>query len=263
MLIGCSNDTSSTTGPKPNAVAALAADVDGNDQADRGRSDVQIVSGSGDIAPVVKQFRDLLGDLNQNVKDEQPGNRREVNWDGVGVQRTNNDAFPGNFFNVNSPRGILFSTPSGQFRISDNGYTDINPNYANEFNFFSPPRLFVARNSTITDCDFVVAGSNTPATVNGFGAVFADVGRANSTRLEFYDAQGNLVLNIKAPRRSDDRGLSFVGAVFESRIVARVRVVSGDTPIGPDDNVQGAGQKHDVVAMDDFIYGEPRAISSR
>ena len=43
--------------------------------------------------------------------------------------------------------------------------------------------------------------------------------------------------------------------------VARLRVISGDTPIGPDDNVHGAGKKHDVVAMDDFIYGEPRAIN--
>ena len=39
------------------------------------------------------------------------------------------------------------------------------------------------------------------------------------------------------------------------------RVISGDTPIGPDDNVHGAGKKRDVVAMDDFIYGEPRAIN--
>jgi hypothetical protein len=28
-----------------------------------------------------------------------------------------------------------------------------------------------------------------------------------------------------------------------------------------DDNVKGAGSKRDIVAMDDFIYGEPRAIN--
>ena len=161
---------------------------------------------------------------------------------------------------MNSPRGILLSTPSGLFRISDNGYTDINASYAGEFNVFSAPRLFVARGSTIVDVNFFVAGSNTPATVTGFGAVFGDVGRAHSTLIEYYDVDGNRLLTVAAPRESDARGLSFVGAVFESRVVARVRVISGDTPIGPDDNVKGAGPKADVVVMDDFIYGEPRAI---
>ena len=259
-LIGCDNNTPLATDPRtPNASSLGGVAADKKELKNKG--DAQIVSATGDILPAVNEFRDLLGTLNPNVINEQPGGRREVNWDGVGAANTNNEAFPGNFFNVTSPRGILFSTPSGLFRISNNGYTDINANYANEFNVFSPPRLFVARGSTITDVDFVVAGSNTPATVTGFGAVFADVGRAHSTTIEFFDVQGHSLLKVAAPRRSDDRGLSFVGAVFGSRVVARVRVTSGDTPIGPDDNVHGAGKKHDIVAMDDFIYGEPRAIN--
>ena len=49
--------------------------------------------------------------------------------------------------------------------------------------------------------------------------------------------------------------------MFDSAVVARVRITSGDTPIGSDveDGVKGEGQKRDIVAMDDFIYGEPRA----
>jgi hypothetical protein len=221
----------------------------------------EIVSGTGDILPALTEFRNLLGVQNPNVVGEKVDGRREVNWDGVGAANTNNEAFPGNFFNVNSPRGVVFTTPSGLFRISDTGYTDINADYVHEFNFFSPPRLFVARNSTITDVSFFVAGTTQPATVTGFGSVFADVGRANSTKIEFYDVDGKLLITVKAPRRSDERGLSFVGAVFQHAIVARVRVISGDTPIGPDDNVKGAGKKRDVVAMDDFIYGEPHAIN--
>ena len=265
MLVACDNQTSTPSDPTP----PNAADVDAAGSADiktlTTKGDARIVRATGDITDAVNQFRDLLGPPNPNLPgeqgDEKVGGRREVNWDGVGAANTNNEAFPGDFFNVRSPRGILFTTPSGLFRISDQGYKDINPTCDGEFNFFSPPRLFVARNSTITDVNFVVAGSNTPATVTGFGSVFADVGRANSTRIEFYDVQGNRLLTIAAPRRSDERGLSFAGAVFASRVVARVRVISGDTPIGPDDNVHGAGKKHDVVAMDDFIYGEPRAIN--
>ena len=90
------------------------------------------------------------------------------------------------------------------------------------------------------------------------------------------DAQGRLAEFLAVPQPTegdaattapnwqtlfDAAGLSFVGAVFDSRIVASVRVISGDTPIGPDDNVKGAGQKDDIVVMDDFIYGEPRAIN--
>ena len=172
---------------------------------------------------------------------------------------TNNDLFPGNFFNVNSPRGVLFTTPGSAFRISDNGYVDVNADYAGEFNVFSAPKLFAARGSTVTDVQFVVAGSNTPALVSGFGSVFADVGLATSTTIEYFDAAGNLLATATAPKRSDAAGLSFVGAMFQSRLVARVRITSGNTPIDPTvtDNV-GSGGIRDIVVMDDFIYGEPR-----
>ena len=140
-------------------------------------------------------------------------------------------------------------------------YVDVNPTYNGEFNVFSPAKLFVAVGSTVTDVAFVVAGSNVPARVTGFGAVFADVGRAHSTTIEYFDAAGNRLLTLAAPRRSDETGLSFVGAVFDSGIVTRVRIRSGDTPLGAtvEDNVKGAGRKRDLAAMDDFIYGEPRA----
>jgi hypothetical protein len=221
---------------------------------------LQIVSATGDISGAVENYRTLLGTLNPNVAGEQAGGRREINWDGVPAAFTNNDLFPGNFFNVNSPRGVLFTTPGSAFRISDNGYVDVNPNYAGEFNVFSRPKLFTARGSTVTDVQFVVAGSNTPALVTGFGSVFADVGLATSTTIEYFDAAGNLLATVKGPVRSDAAGLSFVGAVFEAPIVARVRITSGNTPIDPtvDDNVSAGGNR-DIVVMDDFIYGEPHA----
>ncbi|HEY9225449.1 MAG TPA: Ig-like domain-containing protein [Gemmatimonadaceae bacterium] len=221
---------------------------------------VQIVSATGNITAAVNQYRALLGTLNPNIAGEQPGGRREINWDGVPATFTNNDNFPGNFFNVNSPRGVLFTTPGTAFRISDNGYTDVNAAYAGEFNVFSAPKLFTARGSTVVDVRFVVAGSNTPALVTGFGSVFADVGLANSTTIEYFDAAGNLLATATALRRSDAAGLSFIGAVFQSPIVARVRITSGNTAIDPNvtDNVSTGGTR-DLVVMDDFIYGEPRA----
>jgi len=147
---------------------------------------------------------------------------------------TNNDAFPGDFFNTVSPRGVLLTTEGQLFRISDIGFIDVNPSYAQEFRAFSPRKLFTARNSTVTDVRFVVAGSDTPALVTGFGAVFADVGLADSTTtIQYFDAAGAELLKLTAPRRGVDNF----------------------------DNVKGAGVKRDIVVMDDFIYGEPRPIN--
>jgi hypothetical protein len=265
VLAGCGDAGRLATAPDRRAVSPISPSAASPDERP-GAHQARIVSATGDITGAVNEYRGLLGSLNPNVAGEQPSaehpsGRREINWDGVPAALTNNDLFPGNFFNVNSPRGVLFTTPGSAFRISNNGYVDVNPNYAGEFNVFSPPKLFVARGSTITDVQFVVAGSNTPARVTGFGSVFGDVGRENSTTIEYFDAEGHRLLIVRAPRRSDDNGLSFVGAVFESPIVARVRITSGDTPIDAtaNDHVKGEGPKHDIVVMDDFIYGEPQA----
>jgi hypothetical protein len=266
-IAACSDSGQIPTAPAAtqasNKTPIVGADANRFDSREHG---VRIVRATGDITAGLAEFRALLGggDPNPNVPGEQPGTRREINWDGVPAARTNVDNFPGNFFNVNSPRGVLFTTDGSGFRISDNGYTDVNPAYAGEFVAFSRPKLFIARGSTITDVQFVVAGSNTQALVTGFGSVFEDVGRAHSTRIEYFDLYGHRILEVAAPRRSDANGISFVGAVFKKAVVARVRIISGDTPLdaGVEDNVKGEGKKRDLVAMDDFIYGEPRAPRS-
>ncbi len=259
ILAGCGDAGRVATEPGRRAVARVSPAAASRNDTPRETQAPRIVSATGDVTAAVNEYRGLLGSLNPNVAGEDSAGRREINWDGVPAALTNNDLFPGNFFNVNSPRGVLFTTEGSTFRISNNGYVDVNPTYAGEFNVFSPPKLFVARGNTITDVRFVVAGSNTPARVTGFGSVFGDVGLESSTTIEYFDAAGQRLLIVRAPRRSDEKGLSFVGAVFDSPIVARVRITSGNTPIGADanDKVTGEGLKHDIVVMDDFIYGEP------
>lgn len=261
VLAACSDTGTAPTSPTEAARAEASAGPS-LQKTVKDRHDAHIVRATGDITAAVNEYRNLLGTLNPNVAGEQPGGRREINWDGVPAAFTNNDLFPGNFFNVNSPRGVVFSTDGTGFRVSSNGFVDVNPDYAGEFNVFSPPKLFVARGSTVTDVQFFVAGSTTPALVSGFGSVFADVGRMHSTTIEYFDVCGRRILKLAAPRRSDDVGLSFAGATFDEPVVARVRITSGNTAIGADadDNVKGRGRKHDIVAMDDFIYGEPRAV---
>ena len=259
MLAACSTNEPLGTNASTRTPSASGLTSDLKTLKDKG--DAQIVSATGDIAPAVNEFRDLLGSLSPNVAGEQAGGRREINWDGVPAGFTNNDLLPANFFNLNSPRGVVYSTDGTGFRVTTNdGFTAVNPRYNGEFNPFSGQKMFVSRGSTVTDVHFFVAGTTTPALVTGFGSVFEDVGRAHSTTIEFYDVDGNRLLEVVAPRASDAKGLSFVGAAFDAPVVAWVRVTSGDTPIGADDNVKGAGQKNDVVAMDDFIYGEPHPI---
>ena len=220
----------------------------------------QVVAGSGDVTGVVGQFRALLGDpLNGATPGAQPAGRREINWDGVPADLTDNDAFPGDFFNTRSPRGAVFTTPGPAFRVSGKNLADVDPSYAGQFNFFSPQKTFAVAGSIVMTVEFQVPGSATPAVVRGFGVVFADVDRQGSATLEFFGPAGSLG-RFEAPVRSGDSPLSFLGVVFQDAVVTRVRIVSGRAPLGAGVKDISDGGSQDLVVMDDFLYSEPKAI---
>jgi hypothetical protein len=182
---------------------------------------------------------------------------------------------PDNFFNrvpppAGSPRGAQFSTPGTGFLVSQRvevggaanvRFGDINPAYTSLFLTFSSQRLFAASESTVTDVTFFVPSDpTTPATVSGFGAVFADVDLDSSSSIEFYDLNDDLLLSQSVSNFGG--GLSFAGASFDAgERVARVRITAGNTAIGAgvDDGLFGRGFQ-DLVVMDDVIYGEPVAV---
>jgi hypothetical protein len=127
------------------------------------------------------------------------------------------------------------------------------------FSTFSPERLFTALGSTITETLFFIppgaGGTTTPrsATVNGFGAVFTDVNLGDSTKIEYFDVAGNLLLSQDVLPGPTKRGsLSFLGVVFDPEKVFLVRITSGNRILKV--------PNLDVVVMDDFIYGEPQAL---
>ena len=214
-----------------------------------------------DIQAAVDSFRAFLGPLNPNVPGSFPSGRREINWDGVPDAFSAPSNLPADFFNTNSPRGAVFFTPGTGFQVSadsDNPtntparFGNLHAEFPNLFSTFSPQRLFTALGSNITETLFFVPGSSTGATVNGFGAVFTDVNRGNSTRIEYLDARGRLLLSRNVRAGSAARGsLSFLGVGFDAGERAfAVRITSGGrVPRTP---------ARDVVVMDDFIYGEPQ-----
>src|SRR6476660_1278940 len=61
------------------------------------------------IQAAVDQFRADLGTLNPNNGQSFASGRREINWDGVPDNLSAPHFMPNDFFNVNSPRGVVFS----------------------------------------------------------------------------------------------------------------------------------------------------------
>ena len=101
---------------------------------------------------------------------------------------------------------------------------------------------------------FFVPGSPSGATVDGFGAVFTDVNSDKSTKIEYFDVNGNPLFSRNVLPGPTNRGsLSFLGVGFDAGERAfLVRITSGNRILKT--------PARDAVVMDDFIYGEPQAL---
>ena len=235
------------------------------------------------IQSTVDAFRAALGNPNNgNAPGVLASGRREINWDGGGANDTTTAPV--------TPFDVFLNTRGGQFTTPGTGLSQAppaggpqgglavlfdNPTYAMIFSTFSPLRLFTPVGSRITEGLFFVPGTNggDPATVSGFGAVFTDVdrpagsgparNRRASTLIQYFgtaaadddddDDDEKLLFKGVVPASPGDGSLSFFGIVFKDARIARVRITSGNVAPGPDDD-----RKHDVVVMDDFLYGEPQ-----
>ena len=227
---------------------------------------------AADITATRDAFRaDLGGGSTAGANGLFGGLRREINWDGVPAMFAAPNTLPPTFFNVNSPRGVLFSTPGTGFQVSgastDGGpgqpaapnFGNIDPSYTNTFDTFSPERLFTSLGSNITDINFFVPGTNTQGLTRGFGVVFTDVDLANATAIQLFDAAHSLLGTFYVPNLTGNQTFSFIGISYPTPVISSVRILAGNTPLGPG-AVDENGSIVDVVAMDDFIYGEPTAI---
>jgi hypothetical protein len=230
------------------------------------------------IQSSVDAFRTALGNPNNgNAPGPLATGRREINWDGGGANDTTTAPV--------TPFNVFLNTRGGQFTTPGTGLSQAppsggpqgglvglfnNPTYGTIFRAFSPLRLFTPVGSNVTNAVFFLPGSNgnVAATVNGFGVVFTDVdqpdgsgpgkkqgNRGDSTLLEFFASDGELLFSSFVPASPGDGSQSFFGITYLDARIARVRITAGNVAPGPDDD-----RKNDVVMMDDFIYGEPQTI---
>ena len=228
-------------------------------------ADPEVFEASGatpaDIQTAVDAFRDFLGP-NNGVGGTFPDGRREINWDGVPNAFSAPNLMPANFFNSNSPRGAVFFTLGTGFQVSANSinptgtpvrFGNIHPVYPALFSTFSPQKLFSALDSNITETLFFIPGTTHAATSTGFGAIFTDVNFGHSTKIEYFDVNGNLLFSRNVLPGTTNRGsLSFLGVGFDTASVFFVRITSGNRILKT--------PNRDVVVMDDFIYGEPQLL---
>jgi hypothetical protein len=229
------------------------------------------------IQGAVDAFRASLGGNNGNNPGPIQKGRREINWDGGNPNLMDTTAPVNPFLVFLNTRGSQFKTPGlGLSQAPPSGGPQGglatlfgNPTYGTIFRAFSRSRLFTPVGSNVTIAGFAIPGTNgnAPATVRGFGAVFTDVDQPDgtapvasaankgSTHIEYFDKNGRLLFSSFVPASPGDGSLSFFGIKFDDARIASVRITAGNVAPGPNDDRQ-----HDIVMMDDFIYGEPQII---
>ena len=225
-----------------------------------------VISGAGDITAMVERYRSVLGGAdNGGTPGTQASGFRSLNWDKMPDEFATPHNLPADFFNAPTApraRGVVLTTPGTGLQVSARPgnpaniaprFGNINSQYPRIFKSFSPERLFTPVGSNVVEMAFFVPGSRTPAVVRGLGGVFANV-RDPQTIIELFDAAGNSLGKFPVPVAKE--GLSFVGVAFAEPIVAHVRIEHGNAALGPDD-----GGNVNVAVMDDYIYGEPHAMT--
>src|SRR5262245_53474157 len=229
------------------------------------------------IQSAVDAFRAALGDNNLNNPGPLENGRREINWDGGNPNVLATTAPVNPFLVFQNTRGSQFKTPGlGLSQAPPSGGPQggltvlfANPNYGRIFRTFSASRLFTPVKSNITVASFAIPGTNgtAQATVRGFGAVFTDVDqpdgrpiptlsdRPSNTEIEYFDRNGTLLFTGSVPAAPGNGNLSFFGVTFGDARIALVHIKTGNVAPGPNDDAA-----HDVVMMDDFVYGEPQLL---
>ncbi|HQR32319.1 MAG TPA: hypothetical protein PLK30_06260, partial [Blastocatellia bacterium] len=203
-----------------------------------------------------------------------------IGWDGVRLDGTDNNGnttpivagkitgIPVNRFQV---RGVIFNEVTA---VANDGFVSANAGVADQFPAFSPANTFSAINKNQIELRFVVPSAATTTPVagasRGFGVVFLDVERANTSSIEYFNGSVSLG-KFFVPAGASGQA-QFLGVVFGAPVVTRVVITNGTAALfnfnngqvtsGSADQTVNAGQNADQVAMDDFIIADPVAATT-
>lgn len=222
----------------------------------------------------INQFKTDLGGVDNGTGGHSTTGRREINWDDVPHTSAQPNFMEPNFFNTVFPRGLVLNTIEYETGAGHNDFMvsaatgnptntpvefgNINTLYPAQFLPFSGQRIMAARGTSMMELLFFIPGTNIPATVKGFGAVFLDpdsIVNGQRSAIRCYDKDGSQI--AAASTDVFNGGLVFLGITFTNGDqAARCTIEAGNIRLQSDINESGA---HDIVALDDFIYGEPQA----
>jgi hypothetical protein len=228
-----------------------------------GGNNTSVTPGSANSA--LMAFQAAIGGANNGSGTGTYANGfRAINWDGVADVYAAPNLLPANFYNVNSPRGVVLITPGSGVEVSANAasgtpvnFGNINATYTGNFGVFSPVRLFTPIDSNILQIYFYKPGTTAPAMVRGFGAVFNDVESANTTSIRYFGFDGTDLGTYFAPTGNSGQS-EFFGALFapSNQPIGHVVITLGDAVLAAGTNESAFA---DLVVMDDIAYSEPRA----
>lgn len=243
------------------ALLTTAASSCKKDKSATPESPVQVFTATGDITATVNEFRQLLGE-HLNNQPNNAGGRREIDWDGI-PDSLIGEPLPADFFNpvgntapAGRQRGLVYSS-TGTFMVSDNNFATINVEASSEFQTFSGKRAFANVSSNLWEVNPKKPGTAIDGTIRGFGIVFSDVDKPNSTSIEFFQEEKSLG-KFFVPARNTTSSFSFLGVYFNKDKVTKVRV-QHDGFLAANEKDISQGGAHDLVILDDFIYDEPIA----
>jgi hypothetical protein len=233
---------------------------------------------STNAATAVANFEAAIGGSKNTTAAPQNGGFRVINWDGVKVDGSDSVAGP-NSTTVITP-GHTVGIPLNRFQgagvffgaiyaVSNDGFTDVNPDVSGLFPAFSSPNTFAMFNDNGIDFTFVAASSPFTGPVSaasrGFGGVFLNVQQPGTTIQYFHD--NTLIDTLNVPTNSTAGSAVFAGELFNSPEVTNVLLTLGKGVIFKFDGTTitsgGANTaSNNLVAVDDWVFAEPVPITN-